>query len=125
MIRIRLTLWAVVALFLAAPGSASPASAPPLILISIDGFRADYLDRGVSPNLAALAAGGVRAERMLPAFPSITFPNHYTLVTGLYPDHHGVVNNTFEDPKAPGGVFKMDSASVAIPFGRPLSSAPE
>jgi len=113
MIRIRLTLWAVVALFLAAPASASPASGPPLILISIDGFRADYLDRGVSPNLAALAAGGVRAERMLPAFPSITFPNHYTLVTGLYPDHHGVVNNTFEDPTAPGGVFKMSTKDEA------------
>lgn len=73
-------------------------AATPLILISIDGFRADYLDRGVSPNLSALAAGGVRAERMIPSYPSITFPNHYTLVTGLYPDHHGIVNNTFEDP---------------------------
>lgn len=88
------------------------AGKPPLILISIDGFRADYLDRGVSPNLSALAAGGVRAERMIPAFPSITFPNHYTLVTGLYPDHHGIVNNTFEDPKLPG-VFKMSSKEDA------------
>ncbi len=93
--------------------AASPAAAgPPLILISIDGFRADYLDRGLSPNLSALAAGGARAERMIPAFPSITFPNHYTLVTGLYPDHHGIVNNTFEDPKLPG-VFKMASKEEA------------
>jgi ectonucleotide pyrophosphatase/phosphodiesterase family protein 5 len=107
--------WIAVALALgwASGGTAAPAGgAAPLILISIDGFRADYLDRGLSPNLSALAAGGVRAERMIPAFPSITFPNHYTLVTGLYPDHHGVVNNTFEDPKLPG-VFKMSSKEEA------------
>jgi predicted AlkP superfamily pyrophosphatase or phosphodiesterase len=84
----------------------------PLILVSIDGFRWDYLNRGVSPNLSALAAGGVRAERMLPSFPSITFPNHYTLVTGLYPDHHGIVNNTFEDARLPG-VFHMTTKDEA------------
>jgi predicted AlkP superfamily pyrophosphatase or phosphodiesterase len=91
-----------------APCAAQTADRPPLILISIDGFRWDYLSRGVSPNLAALAAGGVRAERMIPSYPSVTFPNHYTLVTGLYPDHHGIVNNTFEDPEV-GGVFRMSS----------------
>ena len=80
----------------------------PLILVSIDGFRWDYLDRGVTPNLSALAAEGVRAKRMIPSFPSVTFPNHYTLVTGLYPDHHGIVNNTFEDAHTPG-VFRMSS----------------
>lgn len=91
-------LWAV--LFLAACATPAPKQGgySPLILISIDGFRADYLDRGLTPNLAALAAGGVRAQAMRPAFPSLTFPNHYTLVTGLYPDHHGIVNNRFTDP---------------------------
>jgi predicted AlkP superfamily pyrophosphatase or phosphodiesterase len=89
-----------------------PASAPPVILVSIDGFRWDYLNRGVSPNLSALAAAGVRAERMTPAFPSITFPNHYTLVTGLYPDHHGIIANSFEDPAQPG-VFHMSSKEEA------------
>jgi predicted AlkP superfamily pyrophosphatase or phosphodiesterase len=74
------------------------ASAGPLILVSLDGYRADYLDRGHSPALAALAAGGVRARGMRPVFPSLTYPNHYTLVTGLYPDQHGVVNNTMHDP---------------------------
>jgi len=69
-----------------------------LILVSIDGYRADYLDRGHSPVLAALAAGGVRAKGMRPVFPSLTYPNHYTLATGLYPDQHGVVNNTMHDP---------------------------
>jgi predicted AlkP superfamily pyrophosphatase or phosphodiesterase len=71
---------------------------PPLILVSIDGYRADYLDRGHSPVLAALAADGVRAEGMRPVFPSLTYPNHYTMVTGLYPDEHGIVNNTMHDP---------------------------
>jgi ectonucleotide pyrophosphatase/phosphodiesterase family member 5 len=86
--------------------AALPVAAPtPLILISIDGFRADYLNRGLTPNLKALADGGARAERMTPSFPSLTFPNHYTLVTGLVPDHHGIVNNTFEDPALPGGKF--------------------
>ena len=74
------------------------ASAPLVILVSIDGFRADYLQRGRTPALADLAAHGVRSTGMRPAFPSITFPNHYTLVTGLYPDHHGVVANTMLDP---------------------------
>src|SRR5271168_1960309 len=69
------------------PTAPPPAAAPtPVILVSIDGFRADYLDRGVTPNLKVLADGGARAERMLPSFPSLTFPNHYTLVTGLVPD---------------------------------------
>jgi predicted AlkP superfamily pyrophosphatase or phosphodiesterase len=90
-----------------APASArhSVASAHhPLILISIDGFRADYLDRHETPTLTALAADGVRAEAMKPAFPTLTFPNHYTLVTGLTPDHHGIVNNRMVDP-AGGKVF--------------------
>ena len=87
----------------ALPGAAlEPASLPPtpnlLILISIDGFRWDYLERYPAPVLQKLAAQGVRAERMNPAFPSKTFPNHYTLVTGLYPSHHGIVSNWFFDP---------------------------
>ncbi len=68
-----------------------------VLLVSIDGFRADYLTRGLTPNLSALAAGGVQAA-MRPSFPSLTFPNHYTLVTGRYPDHHGIVDNTMDDP---------------------------
>lgn len=70
----------------------------PLILISIDGYRADYIKRGLSPNLAALAQTGVRATAMKPSFPTLTFPNHYAIVTGLYPDHNGIVNNRFLDP---------------------------
>jgi predicted AlkP superfamily pyrophosphatase or phosphodiesterase len=80
--------------------------APVTILISIDGFRADYLDRGITPALSALAAGGLTAA-MRPSFPSKTFPNHWTLVTGLVPDHHGIVSNAMEDVNRPGEKFTM------------------
>jgi predicted AlkP superfamily pyrophosphatase or phosphodiesterase len=95
-----------------APGRQRDLATHPVILISIDGFRADYLQRGLSPHLADLAGEGVRAESMRPAFPSITFPNHFTLVTGLYPDHHGIINNSFEDPNL-NGVFKMSTTDEA------------
>jgi predicted AlkP superfamily pyrophosphatase or phosphodiesterase len=84
-----------------------------VILVSIDGFRADYLERGLTPNIAALAAAGARAQSMRPAFPTITFPNHTTLVTGLYPDHHGIVNNTMEDAAMPGVKFTTTTAHDA------------
>ncbi|WBO22232.1 alkaline phosphatase family protein [Sphingomonas abietis] len=87
----------------------APRPARPVILVSIDGFRPDYLDRGVTPTLNALAAGGARAAFMRPSFPSITFPNHYTLVTGLRPDHHGIVANTMEDPAMPEPEFQMSN----------------
>lgn len=87
---------------------AAEAPAPVTILISIDGFRPDYLKKGNSPMLDALAAGGVSAA-MRPSFPSKTFPNHWTLVTGLRPDHHGIVANKMEDPARPGEVFTMAS----------------
>lgn len=80
----------------AAPGDTAP---PQLLLVSIDGFRADYLDPKVTPNLLALAERGVRAEALIPSFPTKTFPNHYTIVTGLRPDHHGLVANNIWDPQ--------------------------
>ena len=70
---------------------------PLTILISIDGFKPLYLDRGVTPTLNELAAQGAKAKGLLPVFPSVTFPNHYSIVTGLYPDHHGIVNNAMWD----------------------------
>ena len=82
----------------ATAGSASTHSAP-LLLISIDAYRYDYLDRGFSPTLAMLARSGVQATSMQPSFPTLTFPNHYTLVTGLRPDHHGIVDNNMVDPR--------------------------
>ena len=79
---------------------------PRVLLISFDGFRADYVDRPNAINLRRLAARGVRAERLIPAFPSKTFPNHYTLVTGLTPEHHGVIANVMRDPAL--GTFRTD-----------------
>lgn len=83
-----------------APRTPAPAPAAPertVLLVSLDGFRADYINRPVAGRLRALAASGVRAERMVPAFPSKTFPNHYTIVTGLYPEHHGIIANAMFD----------------------------
>ncbi|PTT58668.1 ectonucleotide pyrophosphatase/phosphodiesterase [Stenotrophomonas sp. HMWF003] len=76
---------------------ATPAAAPKLLLVSIDGLRADMLDRGITPNLSRLVDGGVRARWMTPSYPSLTFPNHYTLVTGLRPDHHGIIHNSMHE----------------------------
>ena len=70
---------------------------PTLILISFDGWRWDYDTRFPAPNVRALMSRGVRAAALIPSFPSKTFPNHYTLVTGLYPGRHGIVSNSILD----------------------------
>jgi len=73
--------------------------APYVVLISFDGFRADYLERYDLPHLRRAAAHGARARAMTPVFPTLTFPNHYSLVTGLHPGRHGIVANGFYDPR--------------------------
>ncbi len=70
---------------------------PTVILIAIDGFRADYFEKFSPPTLSKIAKEGVRAKWMTPSFPSKTFPNHYTVATGLYPAHHGIVENNILD----------------------------
>ena len=70
---------------------------PYVILISADGFRADFTEKYDAQFLQTISKKGVRAKYMLPSYPSVTFPNHYTIVTGLYPSHHGLVDNTFID----------------------------
>jgi predicted AlkP superfamily pyrophosphatase or phosphodiesterase len=74
---------------------------PILVVISFDGWRWDYTDRFDVPNVRALAARGVRVRELIPSFPALTFPNHYTIVTGLYPEHHGIVANVMIDPSVP------------------------
>jgi len=70
-----------------------------LVLVSLDGFRWDYAKRDNATHLLALGKRGVSApEGMMPSYPSLTFPNHFTIVTGLYPEHHGIVANSFRDP---------------------------
>ncbi|MBC2777446.1 alkaline phosphatase family protein [Parasphingopyxis marina] len=113
---IRLLL-ALLGFALAAPLSAQPApGAPTTILISIDGFRPDYLDRGITPRLSALRDGGVFAP-MRPSFPTKTFPNHYTIVTGLRPDGHGITGNAMIDPARPGEMFSLGNPAQSLdPF---------
>ena len=116
------TFW-LIALALAAcvqspatPDLAGPRpSSTPVILISIDGFRADYLAHGVTPTLSKLAEQGVHGA-IRPSFPSKTFPNHYTLVTGLRPDRHGVIDNNMIDPEIPETAFSLaNKAAVQDP----------
>lgn len=81
-----------------APGAQRQRPAPTVVLVSLDGFRWDYLDRFPTPNLHRLAARGVRARWLTPVFPTLTFPNHYSIITGLLPVDHGIVSNQFVDP---------------------------
>lgn len=94
---------------------------PTVILISLDGFRYDYLEKFNPPTLNKLAKEGVRAKWMIPSFPTKTFPNHYTVATGLYPAHHGIVENNVYDF---GTVFSMSKrAEVQNPrwwLGEPV-----
>ena len=101
-------------------GCATYADAPPVavaevdqrepvtILVSIDGFHPDYLERGLTPTLSRLAENGASAS-MQASFPTKTFPNHWTLVTGLVPDHHGITANRMEDPERPDETFGMSN----------------
>ncbi|NOT47900.1 MAG: alkaline phosphatase family protein [Acidobacteria bacterium] len=103
------TVFAVLAAVVCLPGGIStqtkPADLKPtVILISLDGFRWDYLDKYKPPTLISLAKNGVRAKWMIPSFPTKTFPNHYTIATGLYPQNHGIVENNVFDF---GEVFTM------------------
>lgn len=95
-------------------GRSAPAPAPTVILVSFDGFRWDYVDRAPAATLRALARRGVRAAGLVPAFPSKTFTNHYTLVTGLGPGRSGILANNFRDPGL-GDFSYRDSAAVRDP----------
>lgn len=72
---------------------------PKLLLVSFDGFRYDYLAKTATPNFDSFIEKGVKAESLIPVFPTKTFPNHYSIVTGLYPEHSGIVANTMYDPE--------------------------
>jgi predicted AlkP superfamily pyrophosphatase or phosphodiesterase len=108
----RRTVVVLVACLLAAcRPAATPEATPIVILVSIDGWRWDYLDRYEAPAIARLAASGVRAEGLIPQFPSKTFPNHYTIVTGLRVGRHGVLSNNMRAPDVPGE-FAMSNRDV-------------
>jgi predicted AlkP superfamily pyrophosphatase or phosphodiesterase len=94
---------------------------PTVILISLDGFRYDYLDKFQPKTLNELAKKGVRAKWLIPSFPTKTFPNHYTIATGLYPEHHGIIENNIFDFDT---IFTLDKrAEVQNPrwwLGEPI-----
>jgi predicted AlkP superfamily pyrophosphatase or phosphodiesterase len=87
----------------ALPARRTGSPAPPtVIVLSLDGWRWDYHTKATLPAVRRLIDGGVRAEGLIPGFPSKTFPNHYSIVTGLYPGHHGVIGNSMVDPAIDG-----------------------
>lgn len=82
------------------PNAAAQQAKHYVVLVSLDGFRYDYAAKYGARNLQAMAARGASTpDGMIPSFPSLTFPNHYAIVTGLYPEHHGIVANSFYDPE--------------------------
>ena len=111
----RLRRSVIVAILAAMAACAPPAPVPSqraiLILVSIDGFRWDYLDLYDVPNLRRLAVNGVRAEGLIPQFPSKTFPNHYTIVTGLKLVNHGIISNNMRAADIPGE-FSLSNRDV-------------
>jgi predicted AlkP superfamily pyrophosphatase or phosphodiesterase len=109
-VRIHALLLALVSFACEAPAPAR-GDQPIVILVSIDGWRWDYLDRFNPPALLRLAADGVRADGLIPQFPSKTFPNHYTVVTGLRPAHHGIISNNMRDPVI-RGEFSLSNREV-------------
>lgn len=86
---------------------------PYLVVFSLDGFRHDYADACKTPTLDSIEKFGVKAESLIPSFPTITFPNHYTLATGLYPGNHGIVHNTFFDKKLQRTYKMIDHTAVS------------
>ena len=95
------------------PNTSSAQSQHYVVLVSLDGFRWDYAKRDNAKNLLALGKAGVWApEGMVPSYPSLTFPNHYTIVTGLYPEHTGIVANRFLDPARNARYALSDSEAV-------------
>lgn len=87
----------------------------PLIVISIDGLRWDYLDLHEAPTLTQLANEGTHVEHLIPVFPTKTFPNHYSIATGLYPSNHGIVSNTMYDPEMDASFSLSDREAVMNP----------
>ena len=84
-------------MFAATTAASAQSRGSTVVLIGLDGFHPSYLERSASRHLRELARAGVRARSLIPVFPTLTFPNFYTMATGLYPEHHGIVSNTMVD----------------------------
>jgi predicted AlkP superfamily pyrophosphatase or phosphodiesterase len=95
----RIFLITLIFIGISLPAFAQQEKEPTVILVSLDGFRYDYVDRFKPENLARFIENGVAAKSLVPSFPTKTFPNHYTIATGMRPEHHGIVDNSFYDPE--------------------------
>ncbi|KAL2321389.1 hypothetical protein Fmac_030358 [Flemingia macrophylla] len=110
----------LLALYFSSSSSATLLPHPVVILVSSDGFRFGYQHKAPTPNIHRLIHGGTEAlTGLIPVFPTLTFPNHYSIVTGLYPPHHGIINNFFYDPIT-GDKFTMASHHPKWWLGHPL-----
>ena len=94
-----------------------------VVVLSMDGFRSDYPDRAYTPTLDSLAKVGIRAA-FRPSFPSVTFPNHYSMATGLHPDHHGLVNNFFYASDL-DSIYRMADPTPGFYGGEPIWNTAE
>jgi predicted AlkP superfamily pyrophosphatase or phosphodiesterase len=91
-----------------------------VVLVSIDALRWDYAKKDDAKSLLSIAEHGASAPQgMIPSYPSLTFPNHYTIVTGLYPEHHGIVANSFynADQTKKYGLGDREAVSDASWYG--------
>lgn len=94
-----------------------------VVVLSMDGFRSDYPKRAHTPTLDSLGKAGI-CSTFRPSYPSVTFPNHYSMATGLHPDHHGLVNNFFYDAEL-DSVYKMGNLNPAFYGGEPIWNTAE
>jgi predicted AlkP superfamily pyrophosphatase or phosphodiesterase len=95
-----------------AAGCGSAPERPYVLLVSIDGFRHDYPELHGAPNLLRMAQQGIRAKGLMPSYRTNTFPNHLSIITGLYPEHHGIVDNNFFDPRRKQTYLYKDKATA-------------
>src|SRR5574344_3065194 len=112
----------VFALLIAISSTAQKRSDNYTVIVSLDAFRWDYAEMYPTPNLDAISKRGVKAV-MQPSYPASTFPNHYTIATGLVPDHHGIVNNFFCDYRSQRMYSMTDSLTRYNPYyylGEPI-----
>uniref|UniRef100_A0A1I7W2V1 NUC domain-containing protein n=1 Tax=Loa loa TaxID=7209 RepID=A0A1I7W2V1_LOALO len=101
------------------PGVVDAFAKTPLLIISLDGFRNSYMEQNITPAIDSLFYCGTHSKYMLPSFPSKTFPNHYTIATGLYPAWHGIVDNRFYDEEL-GAFFKKSTQKPGWYLGEPI-----
>ena len=94
-----------------------------VVVLSMDGFRSDYPERAHTPTLDSLGQAGVKAA-FRPSYPSVTFPNHYSMATGLHPDHHGIISNSFYDA-ALDSVYTMRCDDPRFFGGEPIWNTAE